>query len=597
MTNIISKSSYLFIILIILTGCKGNDGSPDDYKNPKLNVPERVENLLSQMTLREKVGQMTQVERGEIQITTIKDNVLGSILNGGGSSPGDSPEDWADMYDQFQEQAMATRLGIPIIYGTDAVHGHNNVKGATIFPHNIGLGCTRNPELIQQINEITALEVAATGIDWTFAPAIPVVRDERWGRTYESFGETPELAALLGEAAIQGLQFSNGEKIAACAKHFIGDGGTNGGHDQGNTILSESELREIHLPGYKAAVDQGVYTVMASYSSWNGTKVHGSDYLLTTVLKDELGFDGFVISDWAAVDQLPGNYSDQVEKAINAGVDMVMVPYDYQKFISTLLELIDDEKISIERIDDAVSRILTVKFKLGLFEEPFTNRDLLPEIGKASHREVARNAVRESLVLLKNDSSVLPISKSSSRIMISGKNADNLGYQMGGWSIYWQGGSGDITEGTSILEGIREVFTKDVDYNINGNGASGADVAVAVIGETPYAEGAGDKTDLSLSSTDINLVKSLKSQGVPVVVVLISGRPLILDPILDDADAIIAAWLPGTEGIGVADVLFGDYNPTGKLSVSWPRSNAQIPINVGDANYDPLYEYGYGLSY
>ena len=262
-----------------------------------------------------------------------------------------------------------------------------------------------------------------------------------------------------------------------------------------------------------------------------------------------------------------------------------------------LLELIDDEKVSIERVDDAVSRILTVKFKLGLFEEPFTNRDLLPEIGKAAHREIARNAVRESLVLLKNDSSVLPISKSSSRIMISGKNADNLGHQMGGWSIYWQGGSGDITEGTSILEGIREVFTNDVDYNINGNGASGADVAVAVIGETPYAEGAGDKTDLSLSSTDINLVKSLKSQGVPVVVVLISGRPLILDPILDDADAVIAAWLPGTEGIGVADVLFGDYNPTGKLSVSWPRSNAQIPINVGDTDYDPLFEYGFGLSY
>lgn len=591
---------HLFLTLmvfVLLSGCKGNEASPDDFKNPGLSIPDRVESLLSQMTIREKVGQMTQVERSQIQITTIKDNVLGSVLNGGGSSPGNSPVDWADMYDQFQEQALATRLGIPIIYGTDAVHGHNNVKGATIFPHNIGLGCTRNPELIQEINEITATEVAATGIDWTFAPAIPVVRDERWGRTYESFGETPELAELLGEAAILGLQFSNGQKIAACAKHFIGDGGTNGGHDQGNTIVSEVDLREIHLPGYKAAVDQGVYTVMASYSSWNGTKVHGSEYLLTTVLKDELGFDGFVISDWAAVDQLPGSYSDQVKKAINAGVDMVMVPYDYQKFITTLLELIEDGDITIERIDDAVSRILTVKFKLGLFEEPFTDRDLLSEIENDSHRDVARRAVRESLVLLKNENAVLPISKTESKVFVSGKNADNLGHQMGGWSIYWQGGSGDITEGTTILDGIRETSGNQVGFNLNGTGASDSDVAIAVIGETPYAEGAGDKSDLSLSGNDIDLVRSLKSQGLPVVVILISGRPLILDPILEDADAIIAAWLPGSEGIGIADVLFGDYNPTGKLSITWPRSNAQLPINFGDADYDPLFEYGFGLSY
>lgn len=585
------------VFFLVFAACKGNDTPPDDYKNPNLDIPDRVENLLSQMTIQEKIGQMTQVERSQIQITTIKDNVLGSILNGGGSSPGDSPEDWADMYDQFQEQALATRLGIPIIYGTDAVHGHNNVKGATIFPHNIGLGCTRNPDLVKEVYKITALEVAATGIDWTFAPAIPVARDERWGRTYESFGETSELAEIMGAAAIEGLQFSTGENIAACAKHFIGDGGTNEGHDQGNTILSETDLRAIHLPGYIEAVDQGVYTVMASYSSWNGTKVHGSEYLLTTVLKQELGFTGFVISDWAAVDQLPGTYADQVERAINAGVDMVMVPYDYQKFISTMLDLVGDGDISVERIDDAVSRILTVKFKLGLFEEPFTDRDLLSEIGKDSHREIARQAVRESLVLLKNENSVLPISKTASKVLLAGKNADNLGHQMGGWSIFWQGGSGDITDGTTILEGIREVSSGEVNFQLNGNGASGSDVAIAVIGETPYAEGAGDKSDLSLSGSDIDLVKSLKSQGVPVVVIVISGRPLILEPILNDADAIIAAWLPGSEGIGLADVLFGDYNPTGKLSITWPRSNAQLPINFGDTDYDPLFEYGFGLSY
>jgi len=586
---------------MVSCGNSTSSNSDKDYTNPKLSVSERVSDLLSEMTLEEKVGQMTQIERSSIEQTTIKDYFLGSVLSGGGSTPGDQPEDWADMYDGFQEQALATRLEIPIIYGVDAVHGHNNLRGAVIFPHNIGLGCTRNAELMREIARITALETAATGIDWTFSPAIPVVLDERWGRTYESYGETAELAQIIGRAAIEGYQgndLSHGETIAACAKHFIGDGGTQNGTDQGNTNVSEAELRSIHLPGYVDAIEADVATVMASYSSWNGTKVHGSSYLLTDVLKEELGFEGFVISDWGAIDQIPGDYSSDVERAINAGIDMVMVPHNYELFISTLLQLVRNDRVSEERIDDAVSRILKVKFELGLFEDPMTDRSLIDEIGSQPHRDVARQAVRESLVLLKNESSLLPLAKTTN-IHLSGKNAADLGHQMGGWSIWWQGGSGDITEGTNIREGFESLSTGSVSYSRTGSGASGsgADVAIAVIGETPYAEGAGDSDDLRLSSEDVQVVQRLKATGKPVIVIIVSGRPLIIDEILEDADAIVAAWLPGTEGDGVAEVIFGDYSPKGVLSISWPRSNSQIPINFGDADYNPLFEYGFGLTY
>ena len=590
---------YSLLILSLIIGCKDSGNSDFDYTDSDAPVEARVEDLLSKMTLQEKIGQMTQIERAHIGVTTIRDYYLGSVLSGGGSSPGNTAAAWADMYDQFQEQALATRLKIPIIYGVDAVHGHNNLQGAVIFPHNIGLGCTRNPELVEEAARITALEVAATGIDWTFAPAIPVTRDERWGRTYESFGETAELAEELGRAAIAGYQgddLSSGVTIAACAKHFIGDGGTLGGDDQGNTVVDETTLRNLHLPGYLEAIDMGVATIMASYSSWNGDKVHGSQYLLTELLKEELGFEGFIISDWAAINQLPGNYSRQVEAAINAGIDMVMVPDDYDTFITTLANLVANGSVSEERIDDAVARILKVKFELGLFEEPFTDRSLMASIGSEEHRAVARQAVRESMVLLKNQNSVLPLSKSAD-ILVAGANGNDLGHQMGGWSIWWQGGSGNITTGTTIYEGIQDIGTGSISFSQAGTGVANSDVAVAVIGETPYAEGQGDKNDLSLSQADINLVKNLKASGKPVVVIIVSGRPLIIDSIINYADAIIAAWLPGTEGSGVADVLFGDYNFTGKLSVSWPRSNAQIPINVGDAGYDPLFEYGFGLSY
>lgn len=592
----------LLIPFLFIYSCNddGDDFSGPTYLNPNAAVEERVADLLSQMTLEEKVGQMTQIERQNIELTTIKDNFLGSILNGGGSSPGDSPTAWADMYDQFQEQALATRLGIPIIFGTDAVHGHNNVKGATIFPHNIGLGCTRNPDLIEEISRITAVEVAATGIDWTFAPAIPVTRNERWGRTYEGFGETAELAVMMAGPAVRGYQgddLSDGRTIAACAKHFIGDGGTTNGVDRGNTQVDEATLRALHLPGYIEAIEANVATVMGSYSSWNGQKVHGSKALFTDLLKDELGFEGFVISDWAAINELPGTYRQQIVASVNAGFDMIMVPDDYETFIPTLTSAIEAGEIPMERVDDAVSRILKVKFELGLFENPMTDRSLFSEIGSDEHRAVARQAVRESMVLLKNENAVLPISKSAAKVHVSGRFADNLGFQLGGWSIFWQGGSGDITEGTSILEGIREVYDGEVTFNEQGFNVAGADVAIAVIGEEPYAEGAGDRDDLSLSLQDVNVVRNLKATGVPVVVIIVCGRPLIIDDILENADAIIAAWLPGTEGDGVADVVFGDYAPTGKLSNSWPRTMEQVPINVGDPGYDPLYEYGYGLTY
>ncbi|MBN2414575.1 glycoside hydrolase family 3 C-terminal domain-containing protein [bacterium] len=575
-----------------------------DYMNPAAGVEERVADLLSRMTLQEKIGQMTQAERGALyQVSDIRTLFLGSVLSGGGSSPGaNNASAWADMTDGFQQQALQTRLAIPLIYGIDAVHGHNNVYGAVIFPHNIGMGCTRDPDLVREAAEVTAAEVSGTGIHWTFSPCIAVVRDERWGRTYEGFGETPELAEMMAAAAVEGLQgVIPGEpgRIVACPKHFLGDGGTLGGDDQGNTVVSEAELRAIHLPGYEAAVRAGAGTVMASYSSWNGVKMHGSRYLLTDVLKGELGFDGFVVSDWAGIDQLSGGYEEDVEQAINAGIDMVMVPTRYREFITALDTLVDQGRVPMERIDDAVSRILRIKFRFGLFEAPFADRTEIMHIGSAAHREVARRCVRQSLVLLKNDGGRLPFTGSETRIHVAGRNADDIGAQCGGWTISWQGGRGPITIGTTIYRGIaqRAPAGTVVTYSPDGSGAAGSDIAVAVIGEDPYAEGAGDRADLSLSDADVTTVKRLKQAGVPVVAVLVSGRPMILEEILDDCDGLIAAWLPGTEGRGVADVLFGDVAPTGTLSHSWPLNMAQIPVNEGDGVYNPLFPYGFGLTY
>jgi beta-glucosidase len=576
--------------------------------------------VLRAMTLEEKIGQMTQAEQNAlVEVSDIENLFLGSLLSGGSSDPkaGNSLEAWTDMYDGYQQRAMKSRLGIPLLFGIDAVHGHNNVLGAVIFPHNIGLGCTRNFALVESAARVTAEEVRATGINWTFAPCVTVPRDERWGRTYEGFSESPELVAHLAEAAVRGFQQNdliNPVGVLACAKHFVGDGGTTMGTgnpnrekkrllDQGDTRLSEAELRRIHLPGYLSAIKAGVGSIMVSYSSWNGVKVSGSKRLLTEILKQELGFEGFLISDYRAIGQITEDFKQAIEISINAGMDMAMEPTDYRRFIKFLIELVNEGRVPMARIDDAVTRILRVKFAMGLMDKrrsPLADRRLHKTFGSARHRKVARACVRQSLVVLKNDKRTLPISKKVNRIHVAGQNADDLGNQCGGWTIDWQGKSGELTPGgTTILQAIQQtvsVATK-ITFAKDGSGASGADVGIVVIGETPYAEGRGDREDLSLSTEDLQAITNIKQAGVPVVVILISGRPLIIDEALTQCDAFVAAWLPGTEGAGVTDILFGDYLPTGRLSFSWPRSMAQIPINVGDAHYDPLFEFGFGLTF
>jgi len=573
------------------------------------------------MTLEEKIGQMTQAEQEALRNPgEIEKYFLGSLLNGGSSDPkaGNSLEAWTDMYDGYQAHALKTRLAIPLLHSVDAVHGHNNVLGAVVFPHNIGLGCTRNPRLVGRAGRITAEEVRATGINWTFAPCVTVPRDERWGRTYEGFGEAPELAAVLGAAAVRGLQrndLSNPLSVLACAKHFVGDGGTTIGTadflnpdkkrllDQGDTRLSEAELRRIHMQGYISTVKAGVGSIMPSYSSWNGVKCSASKRLLTEILKDELGFEGFLISDYRAIGQITPDFKRAIEISINAGIDMAMEPTDYVRFINLLLELVRENKVPLTRIDDAVTRILRVKFALGLMDRtrsPLADRSLHQSFGSAAHRQVARECVRQSLVILKNEKNTLPLSKRLARIHVGGKSADDIGNQCGGWTIDWQGKSGDVmTGGTTILKAIQKTVSPatKVTFSKDGAGANGADVGIVVIGETPYAEGHGDKEDLTLSAVDVTAVSNMKQAGIPVVVVLLSGRPMIINDALEQCDSFVAAWLPGTEGLGVADVLFGDHRPVGKLSFSWPRSMAQIPINVGDANYDPLFKYGFGLTF
>lgn len=566
-----------------------------------LTIDQKVDSLLSIITLEEKIGQMTQAERGALDnIGDIAYYKLGSLLSGGGSAPNqNNVSAWADMYDMYQNEALKTRLGIPLIYGVDAVHGHNNVYGAVIFPHNIGLGSTWNAELVKSVNEVTAKEVAATGIDWTFSPCITVPQNERWGRTYEGFGETAEIQKIMAAASVIGLQGEDlkaKESILACAKHWVGDGGTTNGTDQGNTEISEEVLREIHMSGYIDAINANVGTIMASYNSWNGQKLHGHDYLLNDVLKEELGFEGFIISDWKGVDQLTDDYRTAVKIAINAGIDMVMVPDRYIFFISILKDLVEKEEVSMARIDDAVSRILKQKFLLNLFEEPLTDRSLISSVGSAEHRLIAKQAVRESLVLLSSKNDVLPLRRDNQKILVAGSHADDLGAACGGWSISWQGSNGEITEGTTILEGIQQYLGSSwLVYAEDGETSLDADIAIVVIGEDPYAESGGDRSSLNINDDDVSLIKKLKSRGIPVVTILISGRPMIISELLPYTDAFIAAWLPGTEGDGVAELLFGDYEPKGILTHTWPRTMSQIPINFGDADYDPLFEYKHGL--
>jgi beta-glucosidase len=589
---------------------------------PLTSYDAQARELLNQMTLEEKVGQMTQAEQDALkEPADVQNYFLGSLLSGGSSDPkaGNSLNAWTDLYDRVQTLSLKSRLGIPILYGIDAVHGHSNVLGATVFPHNIGLGCTRNAALVERHARVTAEEVRATGIQWTFAPCVTVARDERWGRTYEGFGESPDLARDLGEAAVRGFQgrdLGDPLSVLACAKHYVGDGGTafgSGGFehpvtkkrvlDQGDTRLSEAELRRIHMQGYVSTIRAGVGTIMPSYNSWNGTKLSGHKYLMTDVLKGELKFDGFLISDYNAIDQITKDYKQAIEISINAGMDMVMVPTKYREFHTLLVQLVREGRVPQSRIDDAVLRILRVKVAMGLTERGrsvLADRRLHRTFGSAEHRAVARECVRQSLVLLKNERRTLPLRRNAGRIHVAGKSADDIGNQCGGWTIDWQGKSGAVTTGgTTILQALKNAVSRRtrVTFSKDGSGARGADVGVVVVGETPYAEGTGDREDLSLDAEDAAAIDRMKQAGIPVVVVLISGRPLILGDALSKADAFVAAWLPGTEGQGVADVLFGDYRPTGKLSFTWPRTNAQIPINVGDRPYDPLFPYGFGLTF
>lgn len=566
----------------------------------------QVEQIVAGLTLDEKIGQMTQVERKSLMsINDIATYNIGSLLSGGGSAPTPNTlSSWISMYNEFQAIALQSSSEIPLIYGIDAVHGHSNVYGAVILPHNIGLGATWNPQLVEDVNKIVAKEVAATGIDWTFAPCIAVARNERWGRTYEGFGEHVDEQKIMAKASVLGLQgtdLSAEETILACAKHYVGDGATSDGIDQGNAEISEAELRALHLPGYIEAINEGLGTIMASFSSWNGQKLHGYKYLLTDVLKEELGFDGFILSDWQGVDQVHPNYRTAIKNSINAGVDMVMVPHQYITFINHLRDLVNNNEVSMERVDDAVKRIIKQKIKLGLFESPYasTSSSLVDDFGSDSHRAIVRQSVRESLVLLDAKHDVLPISKDNQNIGVAGTLANDLGGQCGGWTITWQGGNGNITEGTTILQGIQShANSSNVTYSKTGDFPQGTEVAVVVIGEkTPYAEGSGDRFAVGIEYEDVELVKKIKNQGIKTIVVLVSGRPLVLGELLPYSDAIIAAWYPGTEGDGVAEVLYGDFPFSGKLTHSWPNHMRQVPINIGDEQYNPLYEYKHGLNY
>ena len=563
---------------------------------------QQVDALLAQMTPDEKIGQMVQVDSSALaDPADVRKYFLGSVLSGGNSDPaaGNTAQDWLNLVAGFQNQALQTRLKIPLIYGIDAVHGHNNVAGAVIFPHNLGLGATHDPKLVERAEHVTAEEVAGTGIRWAFAPCVTVPQDAHWGRTYEGFSDHTALVTKLGVAATIGLQ---GKKLSAepasvlaCAKHFIGDGGTTNGIDQGNTICDEATLRKLFLPPYVAAIKAGVGSIMVSYSSWNGAKMHGNQHLLTDVLKGELGFQGFLVSDWAAIDQLSPGYKSDIEHSINAGLDMIMIPYgpdktnNYVEFITDLKQLVADGKVSQARIDDAVRRILRIKFQLGLFTSTATDPTLTAAIGSPEHRAVARECVRESLVLLKNDKHILPLAKNLAHLAVVGVAADDLGMQCGGWTIDWQGGHGNVTPGgTTLLAAIRQAVSPatQITFSPDASDLKNADAIIAVVGEAPYAEMKGDRTNLDLSAEDLALVAKAKASGAPVVTILFSGRPLVLGSTLTDSDAFVAAWLPGTEGSGMTDVLFGDCKFTGKLPRVWPASN--------DKSAPPQFPFGFG---
>jgi beta-glucosidase len=629
--------------VVLVAGFAGSSalactGAEDDYpwtpvESPVPVDPEveaRVEGLLARMSIEEKVGQIIQADVRKVTPEQVTAYHLGSVLNGGGGFPNNekysTAADWLDLADRMWEASVDTaggRVGIPVIWGVDAVHGHNNVIGATLFPHNIGLGAANNPELLRRMGEVTAREVRVTGHDWNFGPTVAVPRDDRWGRAYEGFSEDPGIVADYARAIVVGLQgepgtadFLDDHHVIATAKHFIADGGTRGGRDQGDAVGTDQMLLEIHAPGYVAALEAGVQSVMASFSSWNGVKMHAREDLLTGVLKETMGFDGLLVGDWNAHGQIPGCSNESCAEAVNAGVDMFMVPDDWEGLYHSTLAQARSGEIPEGRLDDAVRRILRVKIRAGVLDRgrpssrPYAGDESV--LGAPEHRAVARQAVRESLVLLKNDGGLLPLSPGQ-RFLVAGSGADDIGKQAGGWTLTWQGTgnrNSDFPGATSIWDGIRAAVeagggTAELDSDGHFDPGDPPDVAIVVFGEDPYAEFQGDRETVDYPRGDgreLALLRSLQEAGIPVVSVFLTGRPLWVAPELNASDAFVVAWLPGSEGAGVADVLLRGadgsvaHDFTGRLSFSWPRTPDQAVLNVGDTEYDPLFAYGHGLS-
>ena len=638
------RAALATALAFAITGCGGAGDKPaatsteaapspwPEVKWPLANDPaleKRIDELLATMTVEEKVGQLVQGDIASITPEDVRKYRLGSVLAGGNSDPGGkydaTPAQWLAQADAFYEASMDTSQGgkaIPILYGIDAVHGQSNIVGATLFPHNIGLGAMRNPELMRKIGEVTAIETRITGMEWAFGPTVAVPQDDRWGRAYEGYSESPDVVASYAGAMVEGLQgkvgskeFLDGTRVIASAKHFLGDGGTTGGKDQGDTALDEATLVRVHAAGYPTAIAAGAQTVMASFNSVNGVRMHGNKPFLTDALKGRMQFGGFVVGDWNGHGQIPGCKNDDCPATINAGLDMAMAPDSWKGFYETTLAAAKAGTISKERLDDAVRRVLRVKFRLGLFEAGKPSQRAVGGkfelLGAPEHRAIARQAVRESLVLLKNNGGVLPL-QAKQRILVAGDGANDVGKQSGGWTLNWQGTGtkrSDFPNADSIYEGIAaqaRAAGGDAELSVEGKYTAKPDVAIVVFGENPYAEFQGDIPNLLYkpgNDDDLELIKRLKTEGIPVVAVFLSGRPLWMNRELNASDAFVAAWLPGSEGAGIADVLLRkadgnvQHDFKGKLSFSWPRRADQYANNVGQKDYDPLFKFGFGLTY